>query len=94
MPKTHAKPTTAANLEAKFDAGEDVLDYFDLSTAKVLPAAKRGVAKKANRSASAQAIEKRALAISVEIRRLESELSSLLGASNVKPGSFVLPQKV
>ena len=34
MPKSHAKPTTAANLEAKFDAGEDVLDYFDLSAEK------------------------------------------------------------
>jgi hypothetical protein len=28
--KTKTK-TTAANLEAKFDAGEDVLDYFDIS---------------------------------------------------------------
>ena len=25
--------TTAENLEARFDAGEDVLDYFDLSKA-------------------------------------------------------------
>jgi hypothetical protein len=27
--------TTAANLEARFDAGRDVLDYFDLSRAAV-----------------------------------------------------------
>ena len=26
-------PTTAANLEARFDAGQDVLDYFDVSKA-------------------------------------------------------------
>ena len=30
MSKLKSK-TTAKNLEAKFDAGEDVLDYFDLS---------------------------------------------------------------
>lgn len=33
-PKRFARKTTAKNLEAKFDAGEDVLDYFDLSAAK------------------------------------------------------------
>jgi len=27
------KRTTASNLEARFDAGEDVLDYFDVSKA-------------------------------------------------------------
>ena len=29
------RPTTAENLEEKFDAGEDVLDYFDLDRAFV-----------------------------------------------------------
>ena len=29
------RPTTAENLEEKFDAGEDVLDYFDLTKAVV-----------------------------------------------------------
>ncbi len=28
------KKTTAENLEARFDAGEDVLDYFDLQNAQ------------------------------------------------------------
>lgn len=31
--KRHQTRTTAANLEARFDAGEDVLDYFDVSKA-------------------------------------------------------------
>jgi hypothetical protein len=32
LPKSN---TTAANLEARFDVGKDVLDYFDLSRATV-----------------------------------------------------------
>ncbi|MEO6738929.1 MAG: hypothetical protein ABIP20_01670 [Chthoniobacteraceae bacterium] len=92
MPKPHAKPTTAANLEAKFDAGEDVLDYFDLSTAKIAAPMKRPVAKTANRTATVPAgIGKKALKIAVQIRKLETELSSLIGKRNVKPASFVLP---
>jgi len=35
MPKSQDK-TTAENLEAKFDRGEDVLDYFDVLTAQVI----------------------------------------------------------
>ena len=35
MPKSQDK-TTAENLEAKFDRGEDVLDYFDVRTAQVI----------------------------------------------------------
>jgi hypothetical protein len=34
MKKTKTE-TTASNLEARFDAGEDVLDYFDASRATV-----------------------------------------------------------
>jgi hypothetical protein len=29
MRKSQAEPTTAKNLEEKFDRGEDTLDYFD-----------------------------------------------------------------
>jgi hypothetical protein len=36
MPKQKARPTTAQNLEARFDAGEDVLDYFNLQKAKLI----------------------------------------------------------
>ena len=36
MKKSQAKPTTARNLEHKFDAGEDVLDYFDVRKARVI----------------------------------------------------------
>lgn len=36
MKKSQAKPTTAQNLEQKFDAGEDVLDYFDVRKARVI----------------------------------------------------------
>jgi hypothetical protein len=36
MRKSQADPTTAENLEAKFDRGEDVLDYFNVRTARVV----------------------------------------------------------
>ena len=36
MKKSHAKPTTAQNLEGKFDRGEEVLDYFDVRKARVI----------------------------------------------------------
>lgn len=37
MEKTHAEPTTTArNLEAQFDRGQEVLDYFDKQKAKVI----------------------------------------------------------
>ena len=34
MKKKHTTATTAENLEQRFDNGEDVLDYFDLSRAR------------------------------------------------------------
>lgn len=34
--KHKASKTTADNLEARFDAGKNVLDYFDLSKARIL----------------------------------------------------------
>jgi hypothetical protein len=37
MKKSQAERTTASNLEEKFNRGEDVLDYFDLSKAHVVP---------------------------------------------------------
>lgn len=36
MKKTRAKATTAENLEAKFDRGEDVLDYFEAQKAQAI----------------------------------------------------------
>jgi hypothetical protein len=36
MPKSQDKGTKAENLEEKFDRGEDVLDYFDVSKARVI----------------------------------------------------------
>lgn len=39
--------TTAANLEARFEAGEDVLDYFDVSNAVATHGgARRGAGRK------------------------------------------------
>jgi len=47
MKKSQAKPSTARNLEEKFDRGEDVLDYFDLSKARVVhPQPKNAAGKK------------------------------------------------
>ncbi len=46
MKKSQAEPTTAKNLEEKFDRGEDVLDYFDARKARVItPQSKASVAK-------------------------------------------------
>jgi len=36
MKKSQADPTTARNLEDKFDRSEDVLDYFDVRKARVI----------------------------------------------------------
>jgi hypothetical protein len=36
MKKPESDPTTAKNLEKKFDRGEDVLDYFDVPKARVI----------------------------------------------------------
>ena len=87
MPKSPAKPTTAGNLEAKFDAGEDVLDYFDLRTAKVLPSVKQAAAKPGRRATASRRQPagrlKRALEIAAQIEKLGSELSSILGTRTV-----------
>jgi hypothetical protein len=46
MRKSQAEPTTAKNLEDKFDRGENMLDYFDLRKARVInPKSKGSVAK-------------------------------------------------
>ena len=46
MKKSPADPTTARNLEDKFDRSEDVLDYFDVRKARVIdPQAKESGSK-------------------------------------------------
>jgi len=46
MKKSQADPTTARNLEGKFDRSEDVLDYFDVGKARVIdPQAKESGSK-------------------------------------------------
>lgn len=47
MKKSQAEPTTAKNLEEKFDRGEEVLDYFDAPKARVIAAQAKGSAAKA-----------------------------------------------
>ena len=73
MSKPHVEPTNAGNLEAKFDAGEDVLDYFELQTAKVVlpdkPLAKQTI--------SITQL-KRAVQIAEKIERLERQLGAIL----------------
>jgi len=44
MPKSQDK-TTAENLEEKFDRGEDVLDYFDVSKARVMRPQSKSITK-------------------------------------------------
>jgi hypothetical protein len=36
MKKSRVEPTTAKNLERKFDEGEEVLDYFDVRKSRVV----------------------------------------------------------
>ena len=46
MKKSQAEPTTAKNFEEKFDRGEDVLDYFEVTKARVInPKSKGSVVK-------------------------------------------------
>jgi len=83
MPKVSAKPTTAENLEAKFDAGEDVLDFFDLGSAKVVLPQKPPptMTTQGSTTERGQSIDqlKRAIKIAERIQKLERELSSILG---------------
>jgi hypothetical protein len=44
MPKSQDR-TTAKNLEEKFDRGEDVLDYFDVSKARVTRPQSKSITK-------------------------------------------------
>ncbi len=46
MKKSQADPTTARNLEGKFDRGEDVLDYFNVRKARVIEPQPRKLAGK------------------------------------------------
>jgi hypothetical protein len=42
MKKTQADETTAKNLEDKFDRGEEVLDYFEMTKARVINPRSKG----------------------------------------------------
>lgn len=44
--KSKSTKTVAASLAARFDAGEDVSDYFDVSRAFVWGGARRGAGRK------------------------------------------------
>ena len=44
--KSKSTKTTAANLETRFDAGEDVSDYFDFSRPIAWGGARRGAGRK------------------------------------------------
>ena len=44
MKKSQAEPTTAKNLEDKFDRGEEVLDYFDVRKTRVINPQSKGSA--------------------------------------------------
>jgi len=46
MKSSQSNKTTAQNLEEKFDRGEDVLDYFDLSKARVVHPQSKNTARK------------------------------------------------
>ena len=50
MKKSSAEPTTAENLEQRFDRGEEVLDYFDVRSARVIKPQSKGPAAKGKSS--------------------------------------------
>ena len=54
MKKSPAEPTTAKNLEQKFDQGEEVLDYFDVRKAQVVKPQARSSMGKAKSSYEAK----------------------------------------
>ncbi len=43
MKKSRADQTTAKNLEEKFDRGEEVLDYFEVTRARVINPRSKGL---------------------------------------------------
>ncbi len=61
MKRSQADQTTAKNLEEKFDRGEEVLDYFDVSKARVIrpqstSTTKTGVGWSAKRNGQRRAV--------------------------------------
>ena len=58
MKQSRAEATKAENLEAKFDRGEEVLDYFDARKARVILPQKR---RDGPRTLKREAVEKRAV---------------------------------
>jgi hypothetical protein len=63
MRKSQAEPTTAKNLEDKFDRGEDVLDYFDVQKARVIRPQSKGSATKPTSTYSVKRNSKRPAAV-------------------------------
>ena len=59
MKKSQANPTTAKNLEEKFDRGEDVLDYFDVRKARVIRPQSQGSSVKTKFAYPAKRISNR-----------------------------------
>jgi hypothetical protein len=60
MKKLKANQTTAENLEAKFDRGDDVLDYFEVNeTRLVISPAQRAGAKPKSASVSGRSGRRR-----------------------------------
>ena len=55
MKRSQAKPTTAKNLEDKFDRGEEVLDYFEVTKARVINPRSKGSVVKNKISVSGEA---------------------------------------
>ena len=63
MRKSQAEPTTAKNLEEKFDRGEDVLDYFDVRKARVIKPQSKGSTARAKFPYPAKRNSKRPAAV-------------------------------
>ena len=63
MKKSQAEPTTAKNLEDKFDGGEEVLDYFEVTKARVINPRSKGSVMKTKFAYPAKRNSKRATVV-------------------------------
>ena len=63
MKKSQAEPTTAKNLEDKLDGGEEVLDYFEVTKARVINPRSKGSVMKTKFAYPAKRNSKRAAVV-------------------------------
>ena len=77
--KSKSTKTTAANLEARFDAGEDVSDYFDFTRPFVWGGARPGAGRKKSAKVRKQVMLSKSVA--EKIRRIATSKKQTFSAT-------------